>query len=201
MRLLVSKLKVLHITAEGSPDNLVKTICCEPVTEECLQRLCEQCHHKELMVDVYDEDENSSLEKWITQREVQGLLREKYRYVVHTCEIISFMNRSNFLEHFVLHCHYGVGASYRTSRSFPTFASVKEVSKLFIRLKAGKREMLDYLFLTKGNFVYHLLNRIPFSEPSKNPVAFITFLDNGNLIKSTQLGQELWTSKLFFYNR
>nr|CAI5845654.1 unnamed protein product [Callosobruchus analis] len=43
MRLLVSKLKVLNIIVVGSPDSLVKSICCESVTEVCLQGLCKQC--------------------------------------------------------------------------------------------------------------------------------------------------------------
>nr|CAH7735788.1 unnamed protein product [Callosobruchus chinensis] len=67
--------KVLNIIAEGSPDSLVKSICCEPVTEVCLQKLCKQCVHKELVFNLIDNDDNTSYKKWITGREaivIQG---------------------------------------------------------------------------------------------------------------------------------
>ncbi|CAH1108130.1 unnamed protein product, partial [Psylliodes chrysocephalus] len=66
MLLLVTKMKVLQIINESSPEALLKTICCE-ARQECIERKCLMCKDKTFQFNTFNANENTSFKKWITK--------------------------------------------------------------------------------------------------------------------------------------
>ncbi|CAH1993737.1 unnamed protein product [Acanthoscelides obtectus] len=69
MNLIVSKLYYLKIINEKSPEDLVKSLTCHNgyLLEQCLERTCPKCKHKEIKVLDYDTDDETFYEKWLTK--------------------------------------------------------------------------------------------------------------------------------------
>lgn len=69
--LLVSKLKILNIIKERTPEDILKSlICSETDTKEmCLERKCDLCKNKDIKMLDFDNNEQTGYEKWITKKE------------------------------------------------------------------------------------------------------------------------------------
>lgn len=70
MDLIVSKLSQLKIIKPKTSQDLVKSLCCEVLTEECLVRKCQNCKQKTINfnLDPMQKDDTTSYEKWVKKK-------------------------------------------------------------------------------------------------------------------------------------
>lgn len=68
INLLISKLKTLRIMNSNTPKNLLKEICCDVFSEDCLTRKCKVCSGKQFTILDYAQDDIVSYEQWVTTK-------------------------------------------------------------------------------------------------------------------------------------
>lgn len=66
--LMIRKLKFLNMISENSSSDLLKSLCCDTMTEECLERTCKKCIKKEIGLNPeIDLDSSTSYDQWVTE--------------------------------------------------------------------------------------------------------------------------------------
>lgn len=68
MELLVKSLKNSHVINENSPMAVSKSICCEEMTEKCLERTCLACRFKKIAFNQFTPNDTAKYERWVTKK-------------------------------------------------------------------------------------------------------------------------------------
>ncbi|GBO02173.1 ERI1 exoribonuclease 3, partial [Araneus ventricosus] len=80
MALLVRSMKISKMIKQSTPQEVIKSICCTNMKEECLERTCQECNKKIVTTLYYDPQTKIKFELWVTK---------KVKVIIHGNEKIS----------------------------------------------------------------------------------------------------------------
>ncbi|GBM80293.1 hypothetical protein AVEN_75205-1 [Araneus ventricosus] len=80
MAFLVRSMKISKMIKQSTPQEVIKSICCTNMKEECLERTCQECNKKIVTTLYYDPQTKIKFERWVTK---------KVKVIIHGNEKIS----------------------------------------------------------------------------------------------------------------